>query len=72
MTRATPAQYADIRSGDLCRDGSPVVIFWLFVGVMISVVSGIVLIGWLAFSEFTRCDPCEWVQQETSIMGEWL
>ena len=71
MSRATPAQYADLRTRDLMasyqRDG-----IGLLAATTASVVFGVVLIGWAAFSEIRRCDPCEWVQHETSIMGEWL
>ena len=60
MTRLTPAKYADIRSGKLMehnqRGG-----FTVFAALIVAVVFWIVGIGWLAFSEQTRCDPCEWV-----------
>jgi hypothetical protein len=34
-----------------------------------SVVAGVVMIGWLAFSESIRCDPCEWVQFDAPAEG---
>jgi hypothetical protein len=33
----------------------------VFAALIVAVVFWIVGIGWLAFSEQTRCDPCEWV-----------
>jgi hypothetical protein len=59
----TTAKYADIRDRDLMasyqREG-----IGLLAATTASVVFGVVMVGWVAFSEITRCDPCEWVQHQ--------
>jgi hypothetical protein len=70
MTNQTPAQYADIRSGKLMehnqRSG-----FGVLSALIVAVVFWIVGIGWLAFSESIRCDPCEWIAIDAPTEG-WL
>ena len=52
------------------REGQGVIL-WLFAGVILSMVFIIVLLGWLAFSQLTRCDPCDWVVMDAPLEG-WL
>jgi hypothetical protein len=68
MTWLTAAKYADIRRGKMVehkrRDGIvPLAI------LTVSAVAVVVLLGWLAFSEWTRCDPCEWVVMDAPMEG---
>ncbi|QDP60514.1 MAG: hypothetical protein Unbinned338contig1000_7 [Prokaryotic dsDNA virus sp.] len=64
----TPARFADIRSGKLMehdQTGGQ----GILVAAVACMVFWIVLIGWFAFDEITRCDPCEWVQFDAPMEG---
>jgi hypothetical protein len=43
----------------------------LFAVIIASMVFWIVLLGWLAFSQLVRCDPCDWVVMNAPLEG-WL
>ncbi|WP_386681932.1 hypothetical protein [Loktanella sp. R86503] len=62
------AYYADIRSGKLVeRDQTSG--RGILVAAVACMVFWVVLIGWFAFSEMTRCDPCEWVAFDAPMEG---
>jgi hypothetical protein len=65
----TPTTFREMRSNTTDAPHYPGTCGVLFTGVMVAMVSLIVLVGWLAFSEITRCDPCEWVQFDAPMEG---